>query len=108
MLLQFAFLGRALAPEQFATFLLAYSLAAIFSQAADGGQHVTLFSALRSGQLLDATRYDPSRNRTLDEFGASVAWAVVVLLIGLVVPSLDTRLVLIALALGVAVMKCVK
>ncbi|MBX3132788.1 MAG: hypothetical protein KF689_05305 [Gemmatimonadaceae bacterium] len=36
------------------------------------------------------------------KFGASVAWAVVVLLIGLVVPSLDTRLVLIALALGVA------
>lgn len=103
VLAQFALLGRSLAPEEFARFLLAYSLAAIFSQASDGGQHVTLFSAIRSGALTDP------RDIRARVFGALVVkliaglgWAAVVVLAGMAIPQLDTKLVLTALALGIA------
>lgn len=103
MLAQFAFLGRALEPVEFATFLLAYSIAAIFSQTSDGGQHVTLFSVLRSGKLGDP---GDIRARVLGALAikliASLGWAAAILIAGAAIPALDTTLVLIALMLGVA------
>lgn len=103
VLAQFALLGRQLSAEEFARFLMAYSIAAVFSQASDGGQHVTLFSAIRGSGLGSPTDV---RNRVAGALAtkliATMLWAVLVLLAEANFDALDTEVIFLGLALGAA------